>query len=175
MNELKNKNNYRMLEVEISNDDNYKRIKETLTRIGSTYYDTKTKRSTLFQSCHLLRMNNRYYIVHFKELFKLDGRPDTLSQNDLARRNTIAFLLEDWELLTVVEPESFTDCVGIYQFKILTHSESKDKYKWTLKTKYPRMKLEMRNGEDIFTRRSTPKFQNNVDVSVKRRRSILLG
>lgn len=90
-----------MIEVTIKESDDFLKIKETLTRIGVA----SRKDKTLYQSCHILHKQQKYYIVHFKELFALDGKPTNFSENDIARRNTITNLLAEWELLTIVEPE----------------------------------------------------------------------
>ena len=90
-----------LLEVELENDDDFLKVKETLTRIGVS----SRKDKKLYQSCHILHKRGKYYIVHFKELFALDGLPTNLDENDIGRRNTIANLLQEWELLSVVDEE----------------------------------------------------------------------
>ena len=116
-----------MLEVTIKQPDDFLKVRETLTRIGVA----SRKDKTLFQSCHILHKQGKYYIVHFKELFALDGKETNLSENDIARRNTIAKLLNDWNLVGVegkIEPVA-----PLSQIKILSF---KEKDEWTLETKY---------------------------------------
>lgn len=121
------------LEVEIKHEYKIKMIIETLTRIGIPSGKKELKR-TLYQSCHLIKDNGKYYIVHFKELFKKDGKFSSLDDNDIARRNTIAFLLNDWGLLTVKNPIKFSDnVVPLGNILIISH---KDKQNWILKQKY---------------------------------------
>lgn len=117
-----------MLEITINEPDDFLKIRETLTRIG-----VATKDKTLIQSCHILHKQGRYFIVHFKELFLLDGKPSNLVENDVQRRNTIATLLGDWGLITIVEPTSAINVAPLRQIKIIPH---KDKSQWTLKSKY---------------------------------------
>ena len=118
------------VEIELEHEDDFLKIKETLTRIGVS----SRKENKLYQSCHILHKKGRYYIVHFKELFALDGLPTDITENDIARRNTIANLLEEWELLDIVNPEQAEEPVAnIGQIKILAH---KDKDKWELVPKY---------------------------------------
>ena len=116
-----------MVECTLAEPDDFLKIRETLTRIGVA----SRKDKTLFQSCHILHKQGRYYIVHFKELFALDGKPTNLSQNDIERRNTIAGLLEDWNLVEILgmnEPKA-----PLSQIKIISY---KEKEEWTLETKY---------------------------------------
>ena len=116
-----------MLEVELKEPDDFLKVRETLSRIGVA----SRKERTLYQSCHILHKQGRYFIVHFKELFALDGKDTNLSENDIARRNTIANLLNDWGLIEVkgsVEPMA-----PLSQIKILSFRE---KDEWTLETKY---------------------------------------
>jgi len=109
--------------VEVRIDDNdFLKIKETLSRIGVL----SKKDKTLYQSVHILHKQGRYVIIHFKELFALDNRIHDLSDIDIARRNTIAKLLQDWELLEIVEPEFYTDVVPISTIKILSYKEKGD-------------------------------------------------
>lgn len=116
--------------IELENDESFLKVKETLTRIGVA----SKKEKALWQSCHILHKQGYYHILHFKELFMLDGRPSDLSANDIARRNTIAFLLEDWELLKIKNRDKFeNDLVDLRQIKILTH---KEKDEWQLIPKY---------------------------------------
>ena len=116
-----------MLEVSIKQPDDFLKVRETLTRIGVA----SRKDKTLFQSCHILHKQGKYYIVHFKELFALDGKETNLSENDIARRNTIAKLLNDWNLVEV--KGSMEPAAPLSQIKILSF---KDKDEWTLETKY---------------------------------------
>jgi hypothetical protein len=120
---------YIPLEVVINEPDDFLKIRETLTRIGVA----SRKDKTLYQSCHILHKQGRYFIVHFKELFALDGKSADLSDNDLQRRNTIAKLLVDWGLLTVLSPDKFTDYAPLSQIKVISH---KEKDEWKLETKY---------------------------------------
>lgn len=119
-----------MLEVRIDEPDDFLKIKETLTRIGVS---SKREHNTLYQSCHILHKQGRYFIVHFKELFLLDGKPSNFSEDDLSRRNTIATLLSDWGLLEIVIPESAKPKVSLRAIKIISH---RDKSEWNLETKY---------------------------------------
>ena len=119
-----------MVEVTLNENDDFLKVKETLTRIGLA----SKKDNTLYQSCHILHKQGRYYIVHFKELFALDGKPYDITENDLARRNTIANLLEEWELIKIVQPEQTDDpIVSLSQIKIIPY---KEKHQWNLVTKY---------------------------------------
>ena len=116
-----------MLEVTLKEPDDFLKVRETLSRIGVA----SRKERTLYQSCHILHKQGRYFIVHFKELFALDGKDTNLSENDIARRNTIANLLNDWGLIEVkgnIEPMA-----PLSQIKILSFRE---KDEWTLETKY---------------------------------------
>ena len=116
-----------MVEVTLQNDEDFLKVKETLTRIGVA----SRKNRALYQSCHILHKQQKYYIVHFKELFALDGKETNLSENDIARRNTIAKLLNDWNLVEV--KGSMEPAAPLSQIKILSF---KDKDDWTLETKY---------------------------------------
>jgi len=119
-----------MIEVYLPNRDDFLKVKETLTRIGVA----SKKDNTLYQSCHILHKQGRYYIVHFKELFSLDGKNADFSDNDIARRNTIANLLAEWGLVNLADPQKSQDNVAqIGQIKIIPF---KDKSKWELKSKY---------------------------------------
>ena len=116
-----------LLEIKFKESDDFLMIKETLTRIGiASKRDNK-----LFQSCHILHKQSRYYLVHFKELFKLDGKPTDISENDIDRRNTIAKLLSEWGLLELIDPIGNT--VPMSQIKIISF---KDKENWELVPKY---------------------------------------
>lgn len=119
-----------LVEVNLLEQEDFLKIKETLTRIGVA----SKKDNTLFQSCHILHKQGKYYIVHFKELFMLDGKPSNFSDDDVARRNTIASLLEQWGLLKVVNAESLKENMApISQIKIISHKEKDD---WQLVAKY---------------------------------------
>jgi len=118
-----------MLEVTIKQPDDFLKVRETLTRIGVA----SRKDKTLFQSCHILHKQGKYYIVHFKELFALDGKLATLSENDIQRRNTIAVLLQDWSLIDIVQKEKIENKAPLSQIKILPFKEKKE---WTLSAKY---------------------------------------
>ena len=116
-----------MLEVELKEPDDFLKIRETLSRIGVA----SRKDKVLYQSCHILHKQGKYFIVHFKELFALDGKQTNLSENDIARRNTISRLLSDWGLVKI---EGETDpAAPLSQIKIISF---KDKNDWTLETKY---------------------------------------
>lgn len=119
-----------LLEVTFDDEENFLKIKETLTRIGIS----SKKENNLYQSCHILHKKGKYYIVHFKEMFLLDGLESEFSENDLARRNKIAQLLEEWGLLTILNPIKESDPIAsIKQIKIVSHKEKKD---WNLICKY---------------------------------------
>ena len=119
-----------MLEVLLNEPDDFLKIKETLTRIGVA---SKKEHNTLFQSCHILHKQGRYFIVHFKELFMLDGKPSNFTEEDVARRNTITTLLSDWGLLTIVDELKSELKTSLRQIKIISH---KDKNEWNLESKY---------------------------------------
>jgi hypothetical protein len=120
-----------LVEVTLTKPDDFLKVRETLTRIGVA----SKKDKTLFQSCHILHKQGKYYIVHFKELFALDGKPTDLSENDLSRRNAIAILLEDWGLVKIVNEAQVQqpEPIFISQIKILSH---KEKNEWQLTPKY---------------------------------------
>ena len=118
-----------MVEVSLSEPDDFLKVRETLTRIGVA----SRKERKLYQSCHILHKQGRYYIVHFKELFALDGKKTNLTNNDVQRRNRIAQLLSDWGLVTVIEKTSIEDIAPLNQIKVLSF---KDKDEWTLESKY---------------------------------------
>ena len=119
-----------LLEVKLKKEDDFLKVKETLTRIGVA----SRKDKTLFQSCHILHKRGKYYIVHFKELFALDGKSTDFEDNDLARRNTIANLLAEWGLIDVVEKNKSADPVApLSQIKIISY---KEKDEWNLTAKY---------------------------------------
>lgn len=119
-----------MVEVKLREPDDFLKVRETLTRIGIA----SRKEKTLFQSCHILHKQGKYYIVHFKELFALDGKTTNFTENDTARRNSIANLLAEWELITLVEPDKSAEpTVPLSQLKILSF---KEKDEWDLTPKY---------------------------------------
>lgn len=119
-----------LVEVRLGEEDDFLKVRETLTRIGVA----SRKDKTLYQSCHILHKQGKYYIVHFKELFALDGKPSDFSSEDKGRRNTITKLLSDWGLIAVVEPEKIEDPqTPLNQIKILPF---KEKNEWNLVTKY---------------------------------------
>jgi hypothetical protein len=118
-----------MLEVTLHEPDDFLKIRETLTRIGVA----SRKDQKLFQSCHILHKQGRYFIVHFKELFLLDGKPSSLLENDVQRRNTITTLLADWGLVTIVNPDSAKDLAPLRQIKVIPF---KEKTQWELCPKY---------------------------------------
>lgn len=119
-----------LVEVRLGEQDDFLKVKETLTRIGVA----SRKDNTLYQSCHILHKQGKYYIVHFKELFALDGKPTNFSDDDKGRRNTIATLLEEWGLIKIVEAEKVAEPkIPLSQVKILPF---KDKANWTLVSKY---------------------------------------
>lgn len=118
-----------MLEITIPEPDSFLKIKETLTRIGVA----SKKDNILYQSCHILHKQGRYYLVHFKELFALDGKETDISISDIERRNTIAVLLQDWNLLKIVDINKAAQRTSLSSIKILTYGE---KDKWTLSAKY---------------------------------------
>ena len=118
-----------MVEVSLKEPDDFLKVRETLTRIGVA----SRKERKLYQSCHILHKQGRYYIVHFKELFALDGKKTNLSLNDVQRRNRIVQLLSDWGLVGIAAKESIADVAPLSQIKVLSH---KEKGEWTLESKY---------------------------------------
>ena len=118
-----------MLEVSLNEPDDFLKIRETLTRIGVA----SRKDQKLYQSCHILHKQGRYFIVHFKELFLLDGKPSNLVENDLERRNTIATLLADWGLVSIINPERSKSLAPLRQIKVIPF---KEKTQWELCPKY---------------------------------------
>ena len=118
-----------MLEISFNENDDFLKIRETLTRIGVA----SRKDNKLFQSCHILHKQGRYFIVHFKELFLLDGKPSNLIENDVQRRNTIATLLADWGLINIINPEASKDLAPLRQIKVIPF---KEKTQWELCPKY---------------------------------------
>jgi hypothetical protein len=119
-----------LIEVTLPEPDDFLKIRETLSRIGVA----SKKDRTLYQSCHILHKQGKYYVIHFKELFLLDGKKSDFSEDDISRRNTIANLLAEWNLLALVDPAKSEDPVSpLSQIKILSHKEKND---WILVTKY---------------------------------------
>ena len=118
-----------MVEVTLNEPDDFLKVRETLTRIGVA----SRKEKKIYQSCHILHKQGRYYIVHFKELFALDGKHANLTVNDVQRRNRIVNLISDWGLVTIVKPDLVTDVAPLNQIKVLSY---KDKDDWTLESKY---------------------------------------
>tara|TARA_B100000131_G_scaffold162420_1_gene157086 strand:- start:628 stop:1026 length:399 start_codon:yes stop_codon:yes gene_type:complete len=119
-----------MLEISFKENDDFLKIRETLTRIGVA----SRKDKTLYQSCHILHKRGKYYLVHFKELFALDGKDSSITENDIARRNAIARLLDEWNLLKIVRSEqASTPLAPMSQIKVLPH---KEKNEWKLVAKY---------------------------------------
>ena len=118
-----------MLEGTIKQPDDFLKVRETLTRIGVA----SRKDKTLFQSCHILHKQGKYYITHFKELFALDGKKSTLTSNDIERRNTIAVLLQDWNLIDIVNKTAIENKAPLSQIKVLPF---KEKNEWNLTAKY---------------------------------------
>ena len=126
-NEIKDWSPAAMLEITLKEPDDFLKVRETLTRIGVA----SRKDKKLFQSCHILHKQGRYFIVHFKELFELDGKSTNIVSNDINRRNTIANLLQDWGLINVIS--ELGEVAPLSQIKVLSYSEKGD---WTLETKY---------------------------------------
>lgn len=119
-----------LVEVKLVNEDDFLKVRETLTRIGVA----SKKDQKLYQSCHILHKQGKYYIVHFKELFALDGKPTNISDDDLSRRNTIANLMAEWGLVTLVDQEkSAAPVAPLSQIKVLSYKEKDD---WELVAKY---------------------------------------
>ena len=118
-----------MVEVNLKEPDDFLKVRETLTRIGVA----SRKEKKLYQSCHILHKKGQYYIVHFKELFALDGKRANLSENDVQRRNRIIKLLSDWGLVEIVKEDAIKDAAPLSQIKVISY---KDKGEWTLESKY---------------------------------------
>jgi len=118
-----------MVEIRLNEPDDFLKVRETLTRIGVA----SRKEKKLYQSCHILHKQGKYFIVHFKELFALDGKYANLTINDVQRRNRITKLLADWGLITIVKEDSVLDIAPLNQIKVLAY---KDKQDWTLEQKY---------------------------------------
>jgi len=120
----------KFIEVTLAEQDDFLKVRETLTRIGVS----SRKEKILYQSCHILHKQGRYYLVHFKEMFALDGKPSSISENDIQRRNAIAKLLEEWGLVEIQNPQLMIDNIApIQQIKIISH---KEKDQWELVSKY---------------------------------------
>jgi len=118
-----------MIEVMLNEPDDFLKVRETLTRIGVA----SRKEKKLYQSCHILHKQGRYYIVHFKELFALDGKHANLTVNDIQRRNRIIRLISDWGLVTIIKPDNVTDIAPLNQIKVIAYKEKGD---WVLEQKY---------------------------------------
>ncbi len=118
-----------MLEITLTEPDDFLKVRETLTRIGVS----SRRDNTLYQSCHILHKQGRYFIVHFKELFLLDGKKSNLEENDILRRNTIALLLQDWGLVDIQNKDMVKDSAPMRQIKIISY---KEKANWNLQPKY---------------------------------------
>ena len=120
----------KFIEVTLNEQDDFLKVRETLTRIGVS----SRKEKVLYQSCHILHKQGKYYITHFKELFALDGKPSNISENDIQRRNAIANLLEEWGLVKILNPQLMKDNIApLHQVKIISFKEKDD---WELITKY---------------------------------------
>ena len=119
----------KLVEIKLDQPDDFLKVKETLTRMGVA----SRKERKLFQSCHILHKQGKYYIVHFKELFALDGKPTDFSENDEARRNAITNLLQEWGLVSIVAEGTFDNVAPLNQIKILPYAEKED---WELIPKY---------------------------------------
>ena len=130
-----------MLEVTIKQPDDFLKVRETLTRIGVA----SRKDKTLYQSCHILHKQGRYFLVHFKELFALDGKHANLTTNDVQRRNRIAQLLSDWGLVEVLNTDQIKDIAPLNQIKVLAY---RDKGDWILETKYNIGSKKKKNDEE---------------------------
>ena len=118
-----------MVEISLKEPDDFLKVRETLTRIGVA----SRKEKKLYQSCHILHKKGQYYIVHFKELFALDGKRANLSENDVQRRNRIIKLLSDWGLVEIVKVDEVKDAAPLSQIKVIAY---KEKHDWTLESKY---------------------------------------
>jgi len=119
----------KMVEIKLNEPDDFLKVRETLTRIGVA----SRKEKKLYQSCHILHKQGKYFIVHFKELFALDGKYANLTINDVQRRNRITKLLSDWGLISILNEDSIVDIAPLNQIKVLSY---KDKNEWTLEQKY---------------------------------------
>ena len=137
-----------MVEVTLNEPDDFLKVRETLTRIGVA----SRKDKTLYQSCHILHKQGKYFITHFKELFALDGKKATLVENDIQRRNTIAILLQDWNLIDIVDKTRVENKAPLSQIKVLPFKEKKE---WTLSAKYnigKKVEDKKEDGEDGSTK-----------------------
>jgi hypothetical protein len=119
----------KFIEVQLNEQDDFLKVRETLTRIGVS----SRKEKVLYQSCHILHKQGQYYLVHFKELFALDGKPSNISENDIQRRNAIAKLLEEWGLVKILNPSVIEEVAPLHQIKIISFKEKDD---WELVAKY---------------------------------------
>lgn len=119
----------KFIEVQLNEQDDFLKVRETLTRIGVS----SRKEKVLYQSCHILHKQGQYYLVHFKELFALDGKPSNISENDIQRRNAIAKLLEEWGLVNILNPSVIEEVAPLHQIKIISFKEKDD---WELIAKY---------------------------------------
>jgi hypothetical protein len=117
------------IQVSLNTPDDFHKVRETLSRIGVASQNDRI----LYQSCHILHKRGKYYVTHFKELFALDGKPSTISESDIARRNTIAKLLEEWGLVTIMNHDVMVTSAPLHHIKILTYAEKPD---WKLVAKY---------------------------------------
>lgn len=134
-----------LIEVTLNKSDDFLKVRETLTRIGVA----AKKENVLYQSCHILHKQGKYYILHFKELFSLDGKPSSITENDFERRNTIVNLLSEWGLVKIVDPSKTKDKVApLSQIKIIAH---KDKANWQLIAKYNIGKKKKPDSESIIS------------------------
>ena len=131
-----------MIEVSLREPDDFLKVRETLTRIGVA----SRKEKKLYQSCHILHKKGKYYIVHFKELFALDGKRANITQNDLQRRNRIAQLLFDWGLITINSPLDVDDLAPLNQIKVIAY---KEKEEWNLESKYNIGKPKVSTAETV--------------------------
>lgn len=130
----------RFIEIKLNEQDDFLKVRETLTRIGVS----SKKEKVLYQSCHILHKQGRYYLVHFKEMFALDGKPSNISENDIQRRNAIAKLLEEWELIEILNPQLMINNIApIHQIKIISYKEKND---WELVSKYSMGKRSLNSG-----------------------------
>ena len=130
-----------MVEISLNEPDDFLKVRETLTRIGVA----SRKEKKIYQSCHILHKQGRYYLVHFKELFALDGKHANLTSNDVQRRNRIAQLLSDWGLVEVLNTDQIKDIAPLNQIKVLAY---RDKGDWILETKYNIGSKKKKNEED---------------------------
>jgi hypothetical protein len=119
----------KFIEVQLNEQDDFLKVRETLTRIGVS----SRKEKVLYQSCHILHKQGQYYLVHFKELFALDGKPSNISDNDIQRRNAVAKLLEEWGLVKILNPSVIEEVAPLHQIKIISFKEKDD---WELVAKY---------------------------------------